>query len=65
MDGMLSCTVVTDRATEGDGLATALFVLGVKGARDYCRRHGKVEAILVPAPPAGGDVKAVRIGGAT
>ena len=60
---MLSCTVLTRGATEGDALSTALFVLGVRGATDYCQRHRDVEAILVPTPPQGQAVKAVRLGG--
>jgi len=63
VQGMLSCTVLTRRATEGDALSTALFVLGVEGARRYCRKHKDVEAILVPAPPAGEEPRLVWIDG--
>ncbi|MFW6162820.1 MAG: FAD:protein FMN transferase [Planctomycetota bacterium] len=63
--GMLSCTVLTPRATEGDALSTALFVLGVEGARRYCASHREVEAILVPTPAPGQDAQPVRVGGTT
>ena len=65
VEGMLSCTALTARATEGDALATALFVLGLDGARRYCREHKDVEAILVPMPRRGQEPQAVRIGAPT
>lgn len=65
VQGMLSCSVLTPNATEGDALSTALFVLGVEGARRYCRKHKDVEAILVPVPPRGQPPRLVRIGGTT
>ena len=44
---MLSVTVVAPTAAEADALATSLFVLGLVGAREYCRRHQEVAALLI------------------
>ena len=53
-EGLLSVTTVTSHAALGDGLATALFVLGPEGARALLRgEYPEVEAVLVL--PAGGD----------
>ncbi|MCF0253625.1 MAG: FAD:protein FMN transferase [Duodenibacillus sp.] len=51
--GLSSATVVTDRGVRGDGLSTALFVLGVEGAADLWRTRGDFEMVLITD---GGDV---------
>jgi len=61
--GMLSASALTASAAESDALATAFFVLGVEGVRDYCRKHKSVEALLVPEPAPGQPVGVVRVGG--
>jgi thiamine biosynthesis lipoprotein len=46
-DGIASASVLAPSAARADALATAFFVLGVDGARDYCRRHPEVGALLL------------------
>lgn len=46
-EGVLSATVVTESAAEADALSTALFVLGIDGARDFCRTRTDVSAVLI------------------
>jgi thiamine biosynthesis lipoprotein len=48
-EGMLSATVTAPTAAEADALATALFILGIDKARDYCEQHSEVGAVLIPA----------------
>ncbi|MCR9295178.1 MAG: FAD:protein FMN transferase [bacterium] len=45
--GMLSATVLYRSAAIADALATALFVMGMEAAREFCERHADVAAILV------------------
>jgi FAD:protein FMN transferase len=50
-EGLLSATVISEDATLGDGLATALFVLGPAQAESLLARLPGIEAVLVlPAP---------------
>ena len=54
-EGVLSSTVIAPTAAQADALATAFYVLGVEGMRDYCESHPEIAAILVtPAPRSGG-----------
>ena len=46
-NGLLSVTVVTEDGARADALSTALFVLGEKGALEYCAAHEDVELVLV------------------
>jgi thiamine biosynthesis lipoprotein len=47
-EGLASATVLAPTAAEADALATALFILGVDGARGYCARRPEVGAVLLP-----------------
>jgi thiamine biosynthesis lipoprotein len=44
-----SASVAAPTAAESDALATAFFVLGVEGARNYCETHPEIGAVLIPA----------------
>jgi thiamine biosynthesis lipoprotein len=46
-EGVLSATVLAPNAALADALATACFVMGPEGTREYCLRHPDVAAILV------------------
>lgn len=50
-EGLLSATVTAPTAAVADALATAFFILGVEGARQYCGAHPEVGAVLVPQSP--------------
>ncbi len=52
-EGLLSATVVCPSGAIADALATALFVMGLEAAAEFCARHPSVSAILV-APATGG-----------
>ncbi len=58
-EGLLSATVVSKGATLGDGLSTALFVLGPKAAETLLLRYPQVQAVLV-LPPRGNEKARVR-----
>lgn len=45
--GLISVTVLSDSALTGDGLSTALFVMGLDDAIDYWRENGGFEFILI------------------
>lgn len=45
--GLISVTVLSDSALTGDGLSTALFVMGLDNAIDYWRENGGFEFILI------------------
>ncbi len=47
--GVLSATVICRSGAVADALATALFVMGPEAAREFCRKHPQVGAILVVA----------------
>ena len=49
-EGLLSVTVITPSATDADALSTALYVMGLDNALEYCDDHPEVGAILVPQP---------------
>ena len=51
-DRLASATVLAPSAAEADALSTAFFVAGVEAARDYCRRHPQIAALLVTRPEA-------------
>ena len=45
-DALVSATVLAPTATEADALATALFILGLEGAQQYCTERPEIGAIL-------------------
>ena len=45
--GLVSATIVADRGVQGDGLSTALFVMGREKAEDYWRAHQDFDFILL------------------
>lgn len=46
-NGVASVTVVTDRGAAGDGLSTALFVMGREGAEDFWRTRRDFDFLLL------------------
>lgn len=46
-NGLISVTVLSASALTGDGLSTALFVMGLDGAIDYWRENGGFEFIFI------------------
>jgi thiamine biosynthesis lipoprotein len=57
---VLSASVVAGTATDADALSTAFFVMGEAAARQYCRQHDDVGAILTVR--TGDAFRVVRIG---
>lgn len=45
--GLSSVSIVTSDGTVGDGLSTALYIMGLEQAAEYWRTHGDFEAILI------------------
>lgn len=52
-EGLLSVTVLAPTAAEADALSTALYVMGLEKAREYCHNRAEIGAILVPHPQHG------------
>lgn len=46
-NGTVSVTVISDSGTKSDALSTALFVMGIDGAKEYWRSHTDFEFILL------------------
>jgi thiamine biosynthesis lipoprotein len=51
-EGIASASVIAPTAAEADALATAFFILGMDRAREYCKNHPAVSAILLPEDQA-------------
>jgi thiamine biosynthesis lipoprotein len=47
--GIASATVLARTAAEADALSTAFYVMGAEAARQFCRRHTGIGAVLVHA----------------
>ncbi len=45
--GLMSATVICRSGAVADALATALFVMGPQAAREFCKNHSEVGAILI------------------
>lgn len=45
--GLTSVTIISDRGVEGDGLSTALFVMGAEKAASYWRENGGFDFVLI------------------
>ena len=57
-EGLLSVTVIASSTADADAISTALYVMGLEAAREWCARHPDVSAILVP-PPTGRQLEPV------
>ncbi len=53
-DELAGASVVADDAATADALSTALFVMGLDKAADFCKDHAKIGAVLVLRPERGG-----------
>jgi len=58
-EGLLSVTVLAGTTADADAISTALFVMGLEPAIDWCRQHPEIAAILVPPPAGGGRLEPV------
>ena len=56
-EGVLACTVIAPTAALSDALSTALYVLGLERATDFCSRHGDIAALLVTPGPRAGSIE--------
>jgi thiamine biosynthesis lipoprotein len=43
----VSASVLAKTAAEADALSTAFYVMGAEAARQFCRRHPGIGAVLV------------------
>jgi FAD:protein FMN transferase len=55
-DQVLSCTVIAPTAEQADALSTALYVLGLDAARQFCAAHPNIAALLVTTTPQAGGI---------
>jgi FAD:protein FMN transferase len=63
-DKLLSATVIAPTAEQADALSTAFYVFGLELAREYCRRHEEISALLVyqTGPAAGVELHPLNLG---
>lgn len=61
-EGLLACAAITDGAAEGDGLSTALFIMGLEAAREYCATRPDLGALLIPWPCEGDEPEMIALG---
>jgi len=47
-EGLRQVSVIADTAAEADAVSTALFVMGMEAATDYCRTHPNIGAVILP-----------------
>jgi thiamine biosynthesis lipoprotein len=62
--GVYSASAIAPTATEADALSTAFYVMGFEAARQYCREHTEVGAVMVVPGPSEGTPPRVRVTGA-
>ena len=46
--GLQQVSALAPTAAEADALSTAFFVMGLEAARDYCRTHPQIGAVILP-----------------
>lgn len=56
-DGVLSSTVIAPTAAEADALSTALYVMGLERATEFCSRHPEISALLTTAGTRAGTIE--------
>jgi thiamine biosynthesis lipoprotein len=61
-EGVLSVSVVADRAATADALATALYVMGTEPAVAFCDRHPEIAALIVAPGKQRGEVDLLTAG---
>ncbi len=61
-EGLAGASVCAPTAAEADALSTAFFVLGIDAAREYCREHPEIGAVLVTQPGADGRARVAVTG---
>jgi thiamine biosynthesis lipoprotein len=52
-DKVLSATVIAPTAEQADALSTALYVMGLDRAREFCAAHSEISALLTTQSGAG------------
>jgi thiamine biosynthesis lipoprotein len=55
-EALASASAIAPTAAEADALATAFYILGIDAAREYCRQHPDVGAVLLPTGEASAPV---------
>ncbi len=58
-EGLLSVPVIAASPADADAISTALYVMGLEAARDWCGRHPEVSAVLVPPATPRGELKPI------
>jgi thiamine biosynthesis lipoprotein len=56
-EGTLSATVITSSAADADALSTALYVMGMPAALEWCAKHSEVSAVFVTPGRGAGTVE--------
>jgi thiamine biosynthesis lipoprotein len=61
-EGVLSVTVLAPTAAEADGLATAMYVMGLQRSLEFCRVHPEVGFIMLCPGEKSGSLRLHRAG---
>ncbi|MCU0880621.1 MAG: FAD:protein FMN transferase [Pirellulaceae bacterium] len=56
-DRVLSATVIAPTAEQADALSTALYVMGLGEARDFCAQHPAISALVVTSAAKAGQIE--------
>jgi thiamine biosynthesis lipoprotein len=56
-DRVLSATVIAQTAEQADALSTALYVLGLDEAREFCAVHPEISALVVTSAAKAGQIE--------